>query len=188
MRRSIAIWAVLAAGLGWFATGAAPADAAEFNSNRRGGDYRNFWVPQGGHRACASACARERSCRAWTYVRPGVQGRQGRCWLKRVTPRRTADNCCISGVKGGVRPPTRGYYARWRKVGGPGGPWASRWAWYGPQFIQRYGRPVCGHGAACNCRGQNYCRTGYTAGQRVPFWARGCNRAPWIVRCEIRRR
>ena len=191
MTRIAFVGVVLLAGLTWLAAGAVPAAAQEFQSNRRGSDYKNFWLPRPDYRLCRNACAREGRCRAWTYVRPGKQGRQAKCWLKHGVPRRTADNCCISGVKGGIGgPPPRvhGYYARWLKVAGPGRPWASKWAWYGPQFMRRYRRPVCGHGHNCNCGGRNFCKTGYVAGQRVLFWPQGCDRPSWTLVCQIRRR
>jgi hypothetical protein len=38
-------------------------------------------------------------CRAWTFVKPGVQGPQARCWLKHQAPEARPHPCCISGVK-----------------------------------------------------------------------------------------
>lgn len=71
----------------------------EYGIDRYGGDLRNLEVtphPQG--QTCAAACQGDPRCRAYTYVRPGYQGAQARCYLKsRVTPPR-AKPCCISGV------------------------------------------------------------------------------------------
>ena len=72
----------------------------ENNTNRYGMDYRGFDVPEGSnHEVCRSACARETNCRAYTYVKPGVQGRLARCWLKNGVPGASRSDCCISGVK-----------------------------------------------------------------------------------------
>jgi hypothetical protein len=42
---------------------------------------------------------REGQCRAFTYVNPGFQGPNARCWLKNSAPQANPSNCCISGVK-----------------------------------------------------------------------------------------
>ena len=41
----------------------------------------------------------EDQCKSWTYVKPGIQGPNARCWLKSATPGAKANNCCISGVR-----------------------------------------------------------------------------------------
>ncbi|MBL8323401.1 MAG: PAN domain-containing protein [Rubrivivax sp.] len=72
------------------------AGTLENNTNRYGSDYRGFETasPQ----QCQSTCAAEGQCRAWTWVRPGIQSRTGNCWLKSAEPAAKADACCISGV------------------------------------------------------------------------------------------
>jgi hypothetical protein len=67
------------------------------NRDRPGNDYANFAVadPQ----ICKNACDGQAQCTAWTFVRPGVQGPQARCYLKQPTPAQVVNNCCISGVK-----------------------------------------------------------------------------------------
>ncbi|MFK8036370.1 MAG: PAN domain-containing protein [Hyphomicrobiales bacterium] len=79
---------------------AVPALAAETNTNRGGSDYRSFFLTQSDFLQCEQACAREAQCKAWTYVRPGIQGPNAKCWLKHSVPAATANNCCISGVAG----------------------------------------------------------------------------------------
>jgi len=75
-----------------------PADLrAEANINRPGLDYKNFETNN--WNTCQAACAGEGLCSSWTYVRPGVQGPSGRCWLKRAVARPVPDGNCISGVK-----------------------------------------------------------------------------------------
>ncbi len=72
----------------------------ERNIDRPGRDYRNS--PSRGASDCSFACQFENQCRAWTYVRPGIQGRSGRCWLKNAVPGAVRNNCCISGVRKGA--------------------------------------------------------------------------------------
>jgi hypothetical protein len=84
----------------------APAEAARVQStslendiDRPGLDYRAFDLPEPRPELCQAECARESTCRAFTYVKPGYQGSQGRCWLKASVPEPTPNPCCISGVK-----------------------------------------------------------------------------------------
>lgn len=83
----------------------APASAAETavddgNIDRPGSDYKNFDVPPSiaGFGPCKSSCEADAKCKAWTYVKPGVQGRFARCWLKDAVPNPVPNNCCVSGV------------------------------------------------------------------------------------------
>ena len=78
----------------------APTFAAESNTNRGGSDYRSFSLTQPDFLQCERACAGEAQCKAWTYVRPGIQGANAKCWLKHAVPAATASGCCISGVAG----------------------------------------------------------------------------------------
>lgn len=71
----------------------------EIGYDRPGSDYRNFAITSGSEAQCQDACLREQRCRAWTYVRPGYQGPQARCWLKGVAPPAVRNNCCVSGLK-----------------------------------------------------------------------------------------
>ena len=48
---------------------------------------------------CRQACLEDERCRAYTYVKPGVQGPKARCYFKDPAPAATADACCVSGVK-----------------------------------------------------------------------------------------
>lgn len=67
------------------------------DTNLYGQDYRSFDVS--GQLLCRNACLEEARCKAWTYVRPSIQGPTGKCWLKDRVPTEMADTCCISGVK-----------------------------------------------------------------------------------------
>lgn len=71
----------------------------EFNANLPGSDYDNFDLSSADPSLCADACAKDSRCKAYTYVKPGYQGNNARCWLKDSVPRKTTDDCCVSGVK-----------------------------------------------------------------------------------------
>ena len=77
----------------------------ENNVNRAGSDYRSFDLPQASPQMCSNACAGESACQAYTYVKPGVQGPNAKCWLKSSVPAASANDCCVSGVKAAVAPP-----------------------------------------------------------------------------------
>ena len=85
--------------------GGQPSGAAgmEWNVDRPGSDFSNFNLPRADPGLCADACAKDRRCKAWTYIKPNtIQGPHPRCWLKHSVPRAVAQNCCVSGVKGGA--------------------------------------------------------------------------------------
>ena len=50
--------------------------------------------------ACESACDRTQGCVGWTWVKPGLQGPQAVCWLKREVVATMRSECCISGYRG----------------------------------------------------------------------------------------
>lgn len=77
---------------------AAPVLAAEQNTDRGGSDYRSFWLAQPDYQICEQTCAGEAQCKAWTYVKPNVQGPQAKCWLKKSVPAARTSDCCVSGV------------------------------------------------------------------------------------------
>jgi hypothetical protein len=68
----------------------------EADTNRFGSDYKNFEAANA--QQCQAACAKEAQCKAWTWVKPGVQGPNAKCWLKNAVPAKSANACCISGV------------------------------------------------------------------------------------------
>jgi hypothetical protein len=70
--------------------------------NLPGADYFNFSTQPADPAFCEAACGFDTSCAAWTYVRPGSQSTQGRCWLKNRVPQQAASQCCISGIKPSV--------------------------------------------------------------------------------------
>src|SRR5688572_25917915 len=71
----------------------------EPDTNRPGHDYSAVDLKEARPELCQSACARDGQCRAFTYVKPGIQGRFARCYLKKAVPNRASDKCCTSGVK-----------------------------------------------------------------------------------------
>lgn len=77
------------------------ASAYEVGTDRPGSDIRNFEI---GAKLmnyidpCVRACGGDSRCKAWTVVRPGVQGPNARCWLKHAVPRPVRNNCCTSGI------------------------------------------------------------------------------------------
>lgn len=70
---------------------------AEDKTNRPGLDYKNFSINS--WQDCQATCNAEGLCSSWTYVRRGVQGPTGRCWLKNKVARPVADDGTVSGVK-----------------------------------------------------------------------------------------
>lgn len=70
---------------------------AEDRMDRPGSDYKNFETAS--WRTCEASCADEQRCAAWTYVRPGIQGPRGRCWLKTSVPHPVDNQHAVSGVR-----------------------------------------------------------------------------------------
>jgi len=58
----------------------------------------SFDLAQPDPNQCLAACRQANGCRAFTYVKPGVQGPRARCWLKHAVPQAVRSNCCISGT------------------------------------------------------------------------------------------
>jgi len=72
----------------------------ESNSDRIGGDYRNFDLSAPNPDLCQASCGNDPQCKAWTYVKPNtIQGPNPRCWLKNRIPLRKSNACCESGIK-----------------------------------------------------------------------------------------
>jgi|GEM_PF-6999248 hypothetical protein len=69
----------------------------EPNSDRPGSDYRNFNLSTPDFRLCFEACNLDTVCQAYTYVPPGVQGPQARCWLKNAVPGSRVVSAMVSG-------------------------------------------------------------------------------------------
>jgi hypothetical protein len=65
--------------------------------NLPGNDYANFDAPSAF--VCRTTCGGESRCQAYTFVKPGIQGPSGRCWLKHTLPAIVKDGCCDSGPR-----------------------------------------------------------------------------------------
>jgi hypothetical protein len=70
----------------------------EQDTNRFGEDYKGLDLDTPEPALCAEACMQEAKCRAWTYVKPGVQADNAKCWLKNKVPPPSPDDNCVSGV------------------------------------------------------------------------------------------
>ncbi len=75
-----------------------PGPGFECDTNRGGSDYANLELQQANPQLCQDRCRGDNSCRAWTYVKPGVQGANARCYLKNPAPAPTPNTCCVSGA------------------------------------------------------------------------------------------
>ena len=78
----------------------------EYDTNRYGGDYRDFAIASGNPGECLDACKADEGCRSFTFVKAGAQGAQAHCWLKSTVPTPSADGNCISGVVPRAAPKT----------------------------------------------------------------------------------
>lgn len=79
-------------------TASVPGAEMEPDTNRPGDDYTSFDLVVPDPQACADVCREDEKCTAFTYVKPGIQGEQARCWLKSGIPDAHPDACCVSGV------------------------------------------------------------------------------------------
>jgi hypothetical protein len=71
----------------------------EHDKDRYGGDYLPFDVKADHIEQCEDACKADTKCLAWTYVKPGIQASQARCYLKSIVPAISDNTCCVSGTK-----------------------------------------------------------------------------------------
>ncbi len=71
----------------------------ESDTDRPGQDYRNLDLPAARPQLCQAECGADPKCKAFTYVKPGVQGSSARCWLKSGVPAAGRSSCCVSGLK-----------------------------------------------------------------------------------------
>jgi hypothetical protein len=66
-------------------------------TNLPGRDYANFAAPSAF--VCRTTCGGESRCQAYTWVKPGIQGPSGHCWLKDSVPDIVKDACCDSAPR-----------------------------------------------------------------------------------------
>jgi 1-phosphatidylinositol phosphodiesterase len=74
------------------------------NTDRPGADLKAFNLEEPRPELCRAACAEEPACKAFTYMRPDVQGPRARCFLKAQVLEPKPNTCCASGVKGKPTP------------------------------------------------------------------------------------
>lgn len=91
----------------WIRTGTAITDAnicidpsMQLNTDRPGKDYKGIELAEPNPCECMKACFNDSQCRAYTYVKPGVQGEKARCWLKNEIPAPVQNN---DGIRGGKK-------------------------------------------------------------------------------------
>jgi len=89
---------VIASAMMVAAVGIATAQQFVRNTDRPGSDYSNFEIG-GVPDQCRTRCLKDRRCEAWTFVKPGIQGRRAHCWLKDRVPLAVTNRCCISGTR-----------------------------------------------------------------------------------------
>lgn len=73
-------------------------EGMEDGIDRPGNDFRSLDLASADPALCQAECVGEDKCMAWTFVKPGVQGDNARCWLKTPAPATVEKDCCISGV------------------------------------------------------------------------------------------
>lgn len=71
----------------------------EVGIDRPGMDIESFDLESPDPSMCLVACQDYGGCVAFTYVNPGVQGPNARCWLKHGIPAPVQSDCCISGLR-----------------------------------------------------------------------------------------
>jgi hypothetical protein len=69
----------------------------EYGVDRPGQDYTSLWLSQPNPYQCQQTCAADPQCRAFTYVEPGLQGVQAKCYLKNGVPSAGIASGVISG-------------------------------------------------------------------------------------------
>jgi hypothetical protein len=63
-----------------------------------GSDIKSFFLDHPLPALCRNACENNQRCKAWTFVKPHIQGNKAKCWLKHSVPTPLKDSCCVSGV------------------------------------------------------------------------------------------
>ncbi len=76
-----------------------PPMAIEQGIDRPGEDFKDFDLDDARPEVCRDACEKEPQCKAFTFVKAGVQGDKARCWLKTTVPAPVPGDCCASGFR-----------------------------------------------------------------------------------------
>jgi PAN domain len=85
--------------LGYSGVALAQSPALEFGVDRPGSDSFSFDMVRAEPTDCQAVCLLNLDCQAWTFVRPGFQSANARCWVKSQVPAPRDAPCCVSGVK-----------------------------------------------------------------------------------------
>ena len=86
----------------WLNTGPLSPYSTTYGLDIPRGDYKRLFV-DAGPGECEAACDLEAQCKAFTWVRPGVQAPKAVCWLKSaVLSNPTGNDNTASGAKGGT--------------------------------------------------------------------------------------
>lgn len=64
-----------------------------------GMDYDNFDLNEPDVNLCKIKCEQDVKCKAFIYVKPGIQNEYARCWLKYGVPKSIKSDCCTSSIK-----------------------------------------------------------------------------------------
>lgn len=67
--------------------------------DRYGSDYNSFEMTTADPMLCMQACLNDGNCVSFSFVRPGIQGPNARCYLKNTDPGAYANDCCVSGLR-----------------------------------------------------------------------------------------
>ncbi len=72
----------------------------EWDMDYKEADYMDFDLLTSDPTLCEDACAKDRKCMAWTYIKPNtVQGPRARCWLKHSIPVKQSNPNTVTGYK-----------------------------------------------------------------------------------------
>jgi hypothetical protein len=71
----------------------------EQDTDRTGSDMYGFDMTQPDAVQCQATCTINAQCKAWTFVKAGLQGPNARCYLKNGVPPPARNGCCVSGAK-----------------------------------------------------------------------------------------
>lgn len=77
------------------------------DGDRPGSDFLRVPINRSSPLVCRDLCVNEPACRAWTYVKPGIQEPDPVCYLKSPAPGLVANSCCISGTTAAPTAPLR---------------------------------------------------------------------------------
>ena len=64
-----------------------------------GSDYKKYDIATPDPNLCQQYCAADPDCKAFSYVKPGIERPYPSCYLKNTVPPAKSDSCCISGVE-----------------------------------------------------------------------------------------